>query len=647
MNKTIIKSLITISIFTALFVSCSGVNNRPAEDTSKDAITLTGSFSAPNASVARSATSSFALEGGDFELLAYQTEGTPIAGTIDAATSTWSVKLNKTGEWNIVINYKRNNVTLLTGSKTVNLESLTSEAAPTDCLITLASQNIENPTGSINLEIQNQTTTVAAISYVLTGSKLTDPLSDDLTFTDNKAVIDIDSLKEGIYELELCFKNSTDKLVYYCKEQLPVYGGYTTDTWYGDSPYFVTVAGITSFVITQDLLDSFIAVQNFPKDKTLFVLYDFNYNTDPDFPQEFANHTPGLRIVESITENQTLESGIELAKNTIVEDFVIDQETQAIYTLEYVDTNNGTLQKIVSYPSYAGYAYGKTIYSQTGDTIKSICFSDGYIYALLEGYDPELIKISQNGLVKRYSFFVGYDSEGDPIEYSGYRLNAFAIYGNYFYCAYGVEADDDDRKVVIQFDKFLFDEENSQLNLVTSLEQAYSNTELPCSSFEYYETYENNFTDMQIMQDPDDTSKINIYAVCTLEDYSPFITLGGLLKVSTEKASDGSLVLQNLGDKTVFGWYMADTLHSDADTNTNTWFYGPRKILAKKPDELVIVDEGTYSVDSSTKHKNRIVTVNLKELTMSVKNVNVSLGNAGIPGSAYIGKYRPDGNYGY
>ena len=151
---------------------------------------------------------------------------------------------------------------------------------------------------------------------------------------------------------------------------------------------------------------------------------------------------------------------------------------------------------------------------------------------------------------------------------------------------------------------------------------------------------------MQIMQDPDDTSKINIYAVCTLEDYSPLLTLGGLLKLTTEKDSDGSLVLENLGESTILGWYKGDTLHSDSDTNTDKWFYGPRKILAKKPEELVIVDEGSYYVDDSTiRHKNRVVTVNLKDFSMSVVDVNVSLGNTVLPGSYYIGKYCPDGNY--
>ena len=331
MNKNIIKLLITISIITALFVSCSGVNSRPAAEAENVAIILSGSFSVSETNASRSATSSFELDG-DFELVAYQGNETPITGTVNAAASTWSVTLNKTGEWNIVINYKSDNVLILTGSKKITLESLTGEVSPAECVINIGVADAENAKGSINLEVQKQVSGIESVTYVLTGPNLSAPLIKDLDFTNNKAEIQIDSVNEGIYELELYFEKSNGELLYYCKEQIPVYCGYTTDTWYGESPYFVTEDGKTSLVIKSDLLDSFTAPKVLQPDAKPVILYDFNYRKegDYDFSEVFENHVPGMSIFESVTENQKLTDGIPLAKNRQVQDFVMDDVTQAI-----------------------------------------------------------------------------------------------------------------------------------------------------------------------------------------------------------------------------------------------------------------------------------------------------------------------------
>lgn len=646
-TNRIIKSLIVITITAALFVSCTGVNSRPSAEGEKTYCTLSGTFSAPDNLRAaeqnsRSATSSFTLQG-DFELLANYQDGTIVNGSVKQENSTWSVNLDKAGLWNIVLRFYQNDECIMVGNTSFELESMALQTVPTPKNINLGPVAVEEEKGAIKLEITSQTDSVSELSYVLYGSELSNPIEQSLTFTNSKVTISQEALNAGVYELELSFKDSTGALVYFCKEQVPVYYGFTTDTWYGQNPYFVSTENGSSFVITDELVKSFNAVQNFPKDKIPLVLYDLNYS---DSFEEFENHTPGLRVVESITENQTLEDGLELAKNKKVIDFVIDQETQAIYTLEFVDTGKVPLLQLVAYPSYAGYAYGKTIISKEAqiDEIKAIGFNNGYLYAIDSSYD-KLLKISLDGEVKEYALLEGFDDEGEPIEFSTYRLGSFAIYGDYFYCAYSLGGENEETKTVLEFDKFKFDEENEQLVRVQSLEQAYSNTELPCNDFEYYATESIKFTDMQVLPDAENEDKITIFTTCVLETYNPeFITLGGLFKLSTEKAEDGELVLQNFGEKTVFGWFMQGTAHTD-DTGEDTWFYGPRKILAKKPDELVIVDEGTYTVDNTHIHKNRVITLNLKDFSMSVVNVNVSLGNAGIPGSYYIGPYKANGQY--
>ena len=56
------------------------------------------------------------------------------------------------------------------------------------------------------------------------------------------------------------------------------------------------------------------------------------------------------------------------------------------------------------------------------------------------------------------------------------------------------------------------------------------------------------------------------------------------------------------------------------------YFYGARKFIAKKPDELVIADDGAY-IDYDNKKvncKSRVVTVNLATESLSVVDVNVT-----------------------
>ena len=665
MNKNIIKSFITISIIAALFVSCSGVNSRPADVTQKDSFTITGSFSAPDASTSRSAVSSFSLDG-EFELLAYQGEETPVNGTVDTAASTWSVTLNKTGEWNIVINYKRENVLVLSGSKKITLESLTSESMTSDCVIKLGAANAQNPLGFINLEIEDQTTTVAAVSYVLSGSNLSESISSDLAFVDNKATIKIASVKEGLYELEMYFTKSTGELLYYCKEQIPVYCGYTTDTWYGESPYFVTAQEKTSLVITSNLLAGFTAPKLLPSGKSPVVLYDFNY-LDRDltyFYEEFENHVTGMSVFESVTAHQKLEDGLPVAKGKCLRDFAIDDVTKAIYTLEFdPDPTKNLYYRVVSYPTYAGYEYGKTLYSQSEKEVFSISAYDGYVY-IIDSMD-DFKRISSDGTVE--TFYI-YDEDVENRLSCGYNFNIFAVYGDYVYSVRtetdsSVLADLSDElgyaiNYLFLFEKFVFVEDGESgedyLQRVKSEKFGFSITDLPCDiptdELCYYSSSP-KINDIQIVPDSTDKQKINIYALFSVEkvergyggEEDVCVCYGGLLKVSTENDSSTNFTIQpfDMNGTKVLGWYTGSG-HSDSETDTNNWFYGPRKFIAKKQDELVIVDEGEYISDSQTRNRNRVVTVNLSTFAMSAIDVDTSFDHYAATTCGFVGSYGDD-----
>ncbi len=78
--------------------------------------------------------------------------------------------------------------------------------------------------------------------------------------------------------------------------------------------------------------------------------------------------------------------------------------------------------------------------------------------------------------------------------------------------------------------------------------------------------------------------------------------------------------------------------------STQVYFYGPQRFIARKPDALVIADDGGYIEDddessSSLTAKNRVVTVNLTDLSLSavdVKATFTSTFNMASSGYAYI-----------
>ena len=114
---------------------------------------------------------------------------------------------------------------------------------------------------------------------------------------------------------------------------------------------------------------------------------------------------------------------------------------------------------------------------------------------------------------------------------------------------------------------------------------------------------------------------------------------GGIITVNID---DNNLKFTNfdgtdLSDSTkpnIFGWYENKLENAITVTDyTKTYFFGPSRFVARKPDELVIVDEGNYrgtedTVDpdsSSFVNKNNVVTISLKTFAIT-DSTSVNLG---------------------
>ena len=99
------------------------------------------------------------------------------------------------------------------------------------------------------------------------------------------------------------------------------------------------------------------------------------------------------------------------------------------------------------------------------------------------------------------------------------------------------------------------------------------------------------------------------------------VSRGGVIKFSTEDLSvqaDASAIIYGWDTANVTGTSQTDV--TNAHTSPNTTFYGAEKIIAVKPDEIVIADDGfefTGTGAGNLKQKNRVVTFSLKQMAIT------------------------------
>lgn len=118
------------------------------------------------------------------------------------------------------------------------------------------------------------------------------------------------------------------------------------------------------------------------------------------------------------------------------------------------------------------------------------------------------------------------------------------------------------------------------------------------------------------------------------------VSRGGVIKFSTDDLS----VQSDASGAIIYGWdtsNVSGTSQTDvtnAHTSPNTTFYGAIKIIAVKPDEIVIADDGfefTGTGAGNLKQKNRVVTFSLSQMAItSVDNVECEFDST-FSGSAF------------
>ncbi len=368
------------------------------------------------------------------------------------------------------------------------------------------------------------------------------------------------------------------------------------------------------------------------------VLFDFDVSTigtnPPSSGIEFASPTPGFYAVSNFESVKSLDSSslqnAKIKEITAIPnsnaDFAIDPANQAIYTLTGTSnqgTNNTSIYKHIKYPG-SDSVITTLLYDGINYTVQDMCAYDGNVYLLKNGggTDNAIIRISEDGTA--VTLATG-DDDGKILDHSvNYKSSHIEVYKDnlYFVSIEDITGDYDYTILVSQIP--MNGNAFGTSNTITA--NSFSNSGVVNNKL--------NIADIQAIDGKDDS--INLYILCNSKvvdrDYNNNSYLrGGIITLNDKNDTltftnfDGT-ALEDSGKPNIFGWY-ADSLENAITVTdyTKSYFYGPSRFVARKPDELIIVDEGNYrgtesSVygrSTSVVNKNNVVTVNLKTFAIT------------------------------
>ena len=312
------------------------------------------------------------------------------------------------------------------------------------------------------------------------------------------------------------------------------------------------------------------------------VLFDYN---SYGITNEFETPTPGFYIYSDFNSIKT--TSLEDAKFQDIADsdsnanFAIDPVTQTIYTI-----TGSTLYKHTSY----GIEKTKLIYTGIDYTVQAMCAYDNKVYLLKNAGDSNnaLIQIDDEGTAKTIATS---DTDGKIAGHSvNYKSSHIEVYEDNLYFV-SMEGQ------ILTVSQIPI--ENNTLGTPITLSASGYTDDYNSSSIEASKL---NISDIQILKL---YGSIRLYILANAKnisrDYDDETYLrGGIItvKVTDDTLSFASVDGSTLSDTTkayIFNWYNNTLENALSVTNyTKNYFYGPSRFVARKPDELVIVDEGNY-----------------------------------------------------
>ncbi|WP_294428236.1 hypothetical protein [uncultured Treponema sp.] len=645
---------------------------------------------------ARSASSSLPLDGLSYSVDAYErTPSNPdtprsIDGTFDETSMSYSIFLDEPGEWTIYVRAKRDDSAshILNGllvvavddyfkAKPVSAKPVSEIAKNMDIALQPGYSTIESDAGAINLSIQDATSTsrVKSLSfnadlYSTAGNDNSLAETRTVDFESGVARINLTNIKPNPYKVTFSFFDEDGTTLYKCTEAIEVFGGFTTDTWYGSGSHlkYDENTGKTNFVITDELIEKY-GPDFVPS--TQMVLYSiegegvnqhFEYNlvdysvtsdgegkssisfgTIPATPTasndsssdnsfcfdgngNFYAVTKRLESSTYITSNKTdfgketatANNGAMYLYGDLGSKIAVDRKTNFLYIF---DSQNMELHRITNedgsytYNDQNSYYCDSKTYKLSSDEIVSDSTSfmmyDGVAYfaRIRSEYDGALVVYLDVAWVDLYNE----SGDGCPVESVGTLITSFG---------FGDSTEISDmiyqdgllyllaREIVLSPNGLTFKSRGAVL------QYDLSRSTLNCIGLAGNIVTTESETEYVYTAYHESTSQNTLdgYQLYTDELLKEPL----LLDVSTIKSSGGEPIFEICSPKTSY--------ESGELTLSNSAFYGPQKFIALKPKKLVIADDGVaFYTDAYGAYKyknvNRVVEVDLESFSTGTANL--------------------------
>lgn len=512
------------------------------------------------------------------------------------------------------------------------------------------------------------------------------------------ANIKLDDVIPNCYEITFNFVDNKDKILYSCKEAVTVFGGYKTDKWVNstdsNNSHLVYDSDLeeTKFVISNQLLQGYNQAGDLD-----YPIILWNARSDENVPyvceQEFNNgryvsflrtqKTRGDPYPEGIKAFGKLEGGstISSSMGNFTKAFCFDnhEDPPVIYVL------NDSYEEIYIYKqSYASFKEEDSIDlnsiinerldegTELDSIYPAIAYSNPYVFfffkTVQDAYYLGAIDVSAADPSDPDNFiFCDTNRYLDNI----ISMDVDVVNGTTIICYAAESVNEHENEIYIRGLKFegdtiSFDE---SINSTVVVEASNLGITLPGDYISL------DLTDLQILNDilyialsmhggPSDMYTGGYVKINNEYIKKPIvISNGGIAKIDLANPEEGGIYpFDKWGNNQILlGWRTGLIYSNNQDSNPRTvtlppypyndddverddtkFFYGARKFIARKPDELVVADDGGY-LDIEYKkedednlvlgtvnsvNKNRVVTVNLASETLSAIDVDVTFDKA-------------------
>ena len=446
---------------------------------------------------------------------------------------------------------------------------------------------------------------------------------------EGKAALSLEGIFYGAHGVRFCFNDELGNTLYSCKEIINVYSGFTTDTWYGNAPYFKKdeASGETRFEITDDLITMYDA-EVVPDTQT--VLY--KYDNETQWSYSLENSASFLNNLYNQADFCfDADGNVYLGTNQDVMKFYY-YDGSSTSNISVMDSNSEDMD--ITSSGFLDYDFAK----------KQLWFVAGgtfYKFSPLSSVDDGYGETGYKTTATLYNYrTTDLDIDENPLAACVYNNIAYLVYKKpdldaapYLLLQYDISSAVVDEEVPTQFS---IEEPNATKELCEGMELS-SNDTISDMLYQDGAVY-------MLLNDSATYEGLTYSrgAVIKYDTFSKTVTTGGWtdgiktrkVKTGARIGQDGYQLYEKCGNESdlstgvplVFDYAAAGdgydyNFYAPYD-NVDSVFAGPQKFVAIKPKKLVVADSGiAFYTDNEgvLKYKdvNRVVYVDLESLSIT------------------------------